>query len=120
MSCRSVRILNLFAGVLYLALRRRFSFVELMPDTSVLTEVDGVDLRAVLDRLNDSRLCNSASLSTVIFLSRCSCAISEGVSMFRLDEVLGFCVSALCSSYPFDRPFFVLPQLRDLRRGQHV
>jgi 5-methylcytosine-specific restriction protein B len=40
-------------ALLDLALRRRFSFVELMPDTSLLSEVDGVDLRSVLDRLND-------------------------------------------------------------------
>lgn len=40
-------------ALLDLALRRRFSFVELMPEASVLQEVDGVDLRSVLNRLND-------------------------------------------------------------------
>lgn len=40
-------------ALLDLALRRRFSFVELMPDTSLLGEVDGIDVRSVLNRLND-------------------------------------------------------------------
>jgi 5-methylcytosine-specific restriction protein B len=40
-------------ALLDLALRRRFSFVELMPDSSVLGELDGVDLRSVLNRLNE-------------------------------------------------------------------
>lgn len=40
-------------ALLDLALRRRFSFVELMPDSSLLGEVDGVDLRSVLKQLND-------------------------------------------------------------------
>lgn len=40
-------------ALLDLALRRRFSFVELMPDSSLLREVAGVDLRSVLSQLND-------------------------------------------------------------------
>lgn len=34
------------------ALRRRFAFVEKMPDSSLLSTVEGVDLAALLDRIN--------------------------------------------------------------------
>ncbi len=40
-------------ALLDLALRRRFAFVELAPDPSVLRPVAGVDLRALLGRLNE-------------------------------------------------------------------
>jgi AAA domain (dynein-related subfamily) len=39
-------------ALLDLALRRRFSFVELMPDPSLLKSVDGIDLAAVLTKIN--------------------------------------------------------------------
>jgi DNA polymerase III delta prime subunit len=39
-------------ALLDLALRRRFSFVELMPDPSLLDTVAGVDLKSVLSQLN--------------------------------------------------------------------
>lgn len=39
-------------ALLDLALRRRFTFVEMMPDASLLDPVAGVDLRALLTRLN--------------------------------------------------------------------
>jgi len=39
-------------ALLDLALRRRFTFVELMPDPSLLRTVAGVDLSALLTRLN--------------------------------------------------------------------
>ena len=34
------------------ALRRRFSFVEMMPDSSLLKEIDGIDLKDVLETIN--------------------------------------------------------------------
>lgn len=34
------------------ALRRRFSFVEMMPDSSLLKEIDKIDLKAVLETIN--------------------------------------------------------------------
>jgi 5-methylcytosine-specific restriction protein B len=42
-------------ALLDLALRRRFTFVEMMPDPSAVrpAEVEGVDLRALLSRLNE-------------------------------------------------------------------
>jgi hypothetical protein len=40
-------------ALLDLALRRRFSFVELMPDANLLTPVDGIDLGAVLTKINE-------------------------------------------------------------------
>jgi 5-methylcytosine-specific restriction protein B len=40
-------------ALLDLALRRRFSFCEVMPDPSLLDSVAGVDLRGVLSRLNE-------------------------------------------------------------------
>lgn len=40
-------------ALLDLALRRRFSFVELMPDPGLLSPLPGVDLRAVLTTLNE-------------------------------------------------------------------
>lgn len=40
-------------ALLDLALRRRFSFCELMPNPSLLNSVAGIDLVAVLSRLND-------------------------------------------------------------------
>jgi MoxR-like ATPase len=40
-------------ALLDLALRRRFSFVELMPDPGLLQMLPGVDLRAVLKTLNE-------------------------------------------------------------------
>jgi len=39
-------------ALLDLALRRRFSFAELMPDPSLLKPVDGIDLAAVLTKIN--------------------------------------------------------------------
>jgi len=39
-------------ALLDIALRRRFTFVEQMPDPSLLKSVDGVDLSALLDQLN--------------------------------------------------------------------
>jgi len=39
-------------SLLDIALRRRFTFVELMPNPSLLGTVDGVDLAALLTRLN--------------------------------------------------------------------
>jgi hypothetical protein len=39
-------------ALLDLALRRRFTFLELMPDPSLIVSVDGVDLSALLRRLN--------------------------------------------------------------------
>jgi AAA domain (dynein-related subfamily) len=40
-------------ALLDLALRRRFSFLEVMPDPSVLGTIAGIDLGAVLSRLNE-------------------------------------------------------------------
>jgi len=40
-------------ALLDLALRRRFAFVELMPDPTLLDSADGVNLRALLERLNE-------------------------------------------------------------------
>lgn len=40
-------------ALLDLALRRRFSFVELMPDAKLLVPVDGIDLGAVLTKINE-------------------------------------------------------------------
>jgi 5-methylcytosine-specific restriction protein B len=40
-------------ALLDLALRRRFSFVELMPDASLIKPVEGVDLRSVFVKLNE-------------------------------------------------------------------
>lgn len=39
-------------ALLDLALRRRFTFVEMMPDPSLLDSVEGIDLSALLTRLN--------------------------------------------------------------------
>ena len=39
-------------ALLDLALRRRFSFIELMPDSLLVNPVAGVDLRAVFEKLN--------------------------------------------------------------------
>ena len=39
-------------ALLDIALRRRFTFVEQMPDPTLLKSVDGVDLSALLDQLN--------------------------------------------------------------------
>lgn len=39
-------------ALLDIALRRRFTFVELLPDPSLLTTVEGIDLSALLTRLN--------------------------------------------------------------------
>jgi 5-methylcytosine-specific restriction protein B len=39
-------------ALLDIALRRRFTFVEQMPDPSLLKSIDGVDLSALLDQLN--------------------------------------------------------------------
>lgn len=39
-------------ALLDIALRRRFTFLELMPDTSLLKSVSGLDLSALLKRLN--------------------------------------------------------------------
>ena len=39
-------------ALLDIALRRRFTFVEQMPDPFLLNSVDGVDLSALLDQLN--------------------------------------------------------------------
>lgn len=40
-------------ALLDIALRRRFTFLELMPDTTLLDTVDGVNLSGLLKRLND-------------------------------------------------------------------
>ncbi|MGH9929235.1 MAG: McrB family protein, partial [Pyrinomonadaceae bacterium] len=40
-------------ALLDLALRRRFSFVELMPDASLVDPVEGVDLKSVFRKLNE-------------------------------------------------------------------
>jgi hypothetical protein len=40
-------------ALLDLALRRRFSFVELMPDPRLLKNLDGIDLAAVLTKINE-------------------------------------------------------------------
>lgn len=39
-------------ALLDIALRRRFAFVEMMPHTLLLKTVEGIDLRALLERLN--------------------------------------------------------------------
>lgn len=39
-------------ALLDIALRRRFTFVELLPDPSLLSTVEGIDLSALLSRLN--------------------------------------------------------------------
>jgi 5-methylcytosine-specific restriction enzyme B len=43
-------------ALLDIALRRRFTFVEMMPDPSLLKTVEGVDMRELLTRLN-ARIC---------------------------------------------------------------
>ena len=48
-------VADLIGGIdrfLDIALRRRFTFVEMMPRPELLTEVEGLDLARLLDRLN--------------------------------------------------------------------
>ena len=39
-------------ALLDIALRRRFSFIELMPNPSLLSSVEGIDLTSLLNRMN--------------------------------------------------------------------
>jgi len=36
-----------------IALRRRFKFIEIMPDEKLLSEIDGIDLKEMLKKIND-------------------------------------------------------------------